>query len=387
MKKRKLNKYGMIALAVIAMIIILIFLSIIDKIRYEINESNSSEVYTLKINDQIIKPNYIVSKKNYIFNHGNKKYFDISVPKDSKINLNKDYKIKDENGKKVTGDINYLKDGKYKLVVKEQSYSYTYYLNVDNDFTVQIDETKSKQGGYVVASFVDLNDDEVVKIKPKFKSSDKFYFDKDKTVIPIDYNNDVGSYNIDFSTALSKESATINVGEMPHDDIHITWTNYEKKEEENTDEHKKFIEASSKISDKKLYSKFQKPALGKINAGFGDQYYINGDTKPTVVNLALDISNVINSEISATADGEVLYTGEFETYGKVIVIDHGHGIVSTYSHLNEINVTPGEKVSAGAIIGKMGDTGNVNGVNLNFEIHINGIKVDPNIFLYEELNI
>lgn len=387
MKKRKLNKYGMIALAVIALIIFIILLAIIDKIRYEVNESNSRDVYSLKINDKVIEPNYIVSKKNYLFNHGNKKYKDISIPKGSTLNLEKDFKLKDEDGKYYKGDITYLKDGKYTLTTQKNSYSFKYFLNVDNDFSVEIDDSKSKQGGFVVAKYVDLNSDEQVQIDADFKTSKEFFTSNNQTVIPIDFSNNVDTYKINFKTSKSKTSAEITVNEMQHEDIYLSWTNYEKKEEKNTDEHKKFIEACSSITEKKLYKKFQKPAIGTINAGFGDQYYINGDTNPTVTNLAIDISNVINTEINATANGKVVYVGEFSVYGKVIVIDHGQGIVSSYYHLNESLVKVGDSVKAGDIIGKMGDSGNVNGVNLNFEIQINGIKVDPNIFIYDELNI
>lgn len=386
MKRRRLNSRGIVALLVLVFVILTSILAIVDKIRYELNESRANKNYQLVINEEEIKPNQIVSKNNFVFDHSSKKYVDVKIPKNSTLNLKGNYSLTNEDGEKIKGDITYLPDGKYTLKTEINKYKYVYHLNVDNDFFVEIDQTYSKQGGFIVASFHDLNKDEDVTFTPNFKSSEEFKFDKNKTVIPIDYSNKPGEHKIDFTSEKSAITNTINVAPTEHERIVLYWDDYEKKQEEESETYTEFLAASSLITDEQYYTTFSDPTNGTIVSNYGDTFHINNSEEPTVINLAVDYSNSLNTPITPTSDGVVAFTGELEVLGKVIVIDHGNGITSTYAHLNEIVVEKGTVVNQGTIIGKMGESGNVRGVHLNFEISLNGIKVDPNIFLYSELN-
>jgi murein DD-endopeptidase MepM/ murein hydrolase activator NlpD len=82
-------------------------------------------------------------------------------------------------------------------------------------------------------------------------------------------------------------------------------------------------------------------------------------------------------DIYAAADGVVVYTGLKTVRGNATIIDHGQGIFSAYYHQAEIKTAIGEHVTAGDLIGKIGDTGRVTGAHLHFEIWVNGIQVDP----------
>lgn len=385
MNKRRLNKNGMIALCIITLIIVIIFIAVIDKIRYEMSENKSEDTYQLIINDTIIKPNEIISKKNYVFDHSTNKVSEISIPKGSVLKLTKNYSLKDSDGKSIKGEVTYLPDGEYTLKTEKGDYKYTYKLKVDNDFSVEINETHAITGGYLVASFSDLNKDEKVTLDPKFNSSKDFIFDKENTLIPIANDNDTGEYKIEFKSEKSSTSKMVTITKQEVNHVSLYWNDYEAKKEKETDEYKKFLKASSAMTEERLYSQFQNPANGNYITYFGDSFYINNNTKPDVINLGIDISNSLNTSIQSTSAGKVIYTGEFDVHGKVVVIDHGFGIVSTYSHLNEITVSVGDEVTNDTVIGKMGDTGNVKGVHLNFEIHINGVPVNPILFLHSEL--
>ena len=68
-------------------------------------------------------------------------------------------------------------------------------------------------------------------------------------------------------------------------------------------------------------------------------------------------------------------------YGNYIVIRHSNGMSSIYAHLSEIKVTNGEDVKAGHEIGLVGQTGQVTGPHLHFEIRLNGQPTDPNNYI------
>jgi murein DD-endopeptidase MepM/ murein hydrolase activator NlpD len=63
--------------------------------------------------------------------------------------------------------------------------------------------------------------------------------------------------------------------------------------------------------------------------------------------------------------------------GRTIVVDHGHGLFTTYSHLSQVSVLTGEPVRKGQLIGQVGATGRVTGPHLHWAVHLAGARVDP----------
>lgn len=88
-----------------------------------------------------------------------------------------------------------------------------------------------------------------------------------------------------------------------------------------------------------------------------------------------------DQSVYAVLPGEVLQAkmgGWNGGYGNMIVIDHGNGLQSLYAHLDQVNVEVGQLVSAGEVMGTIGETGRVmNGPHLHFELHKDGMKIDP----------
>jgi murein DD-endopeptidase MepM/ murein hydrolase activator NlpD len=82
-------------------------------------------------------------------------------------------------------------------------------------------------------------------------------------------------------------------------------------------------------------------------------------------------------DIYAPADGVVVFTGLKIVRGNVTIIDHGQGVYSGLFHQAEIYVNPGDPVTAGQLIGKMGATGRVTGAHLHWDLWVNGVQVDP----------
>lgn len=101
----------------------------------------------------------------------------------------------------------------------------------------------------------------------------------------------------------------------------------------------------------------------------------------------VDVAGPSGSEVHAAADGVVReattdYSGG-AAHGTVVVIDHGRGVTTFYSHLADLLVTPGQSVGGGEVIGTQGSTGRVTGPHLHFEVWVNGEPRDPADFVAE----
>jgi murein DD-endopeptidase MepM/ murein hydrolase activator NlpD len=82
-------------------------------------------------------------------------------------------------------------------------------------------------------------------------------------------------------------------------------------------------------------------------------------------------------DIYAAAPGKVIFAGPLTVRGNATFIDHGWGVYSAYYHQKEIDVTVGQQVQAGQLIGQIGATGRVTGPHLHWEVWVNGIQVNP----------
>lgn len=91
----------------------------------------------------------------------------------------------------------------------------------------------------------------------------------------------------------------------------------------------------------------------------------------------VDITAPRGARIRATANGRVVRAGRETGYGKVIEIDHGHGLRTLYGHAAQITVRRGERVERGDLIGRVGETGLTSGPNVHYEVHVGGRPVNP----------
>ena len=82
--------------------------------------------------------------------------------------------------------------------------------------------------------------------------------------------------------------------------------------------------------------------------------------------------------------GVVSETGESDSYGKYVVIDHGNGYTSSYAHLSRIIAEEGSAVKTGERIALSGSTGRVTGAHLHFELRKDGIPVDPEKYMVKQ---
>ncbi len=92
------------------------------------------------------------------------------------------------------------------------------------------------------------------------------------------------------------------------------------------------------------------------------------------------------SRVFATADGTVVQAQRHSTSGETVVIDHGNGYETSYSHLSKINVRRGQRVRRGDIIALSGDTGLSLAPHLHYEVRMNGMRIDPIHYFFMELS-
>jgi len=117
------------------------------------------------------------------------------------------------------------------------------------------------------------------------------------------------------------------------------------------------------------------PVMGWVTSGFG--FRTNPFTGLTQMHEGLDISNRIGTPIIAPANGIISDIGNDIAHGRVLVIFHGFGMTSRYSHLNKVFVKIGQRVKRGDKIGEVGMSGKTTGPHLHYEVKLNGIPVNP----------
>jgi len=117
------------------------------------------------------------------------------------------------------------------------------------------------------------------------------------------------------------------------------------------------------------------PSYGTITSRFGWRIHPIFGTRE--FHTGLDIANRYGTPVRAALGGIVRFAGWMAGYGRLVVVDHGGGLQTTYSHLSAMLVSLGERVLKGQILGQIGSTGWSTGPHLFFEVRRNGVPVDP----------
>jgi len=127
------------------------------------------------------------------------------------------------------------------------------------------------------------------------------------------------------------------------------------------------------IEDKK--GRLSLPVKGKILNKFGRQK--DRQYGSFIVHNGIDIKARSGTPVRSIFNGKILYTGELEGYGNLVIIGHGKDYHSLYGHLDSIKVKPNQIVKAGDVIGRSGDTGSLVGETLYLEMRKKGKPIEP----------
>ena len=116
-----------------------------------------------------------------------------------------------------------------------------------------------------------------------------------------------------------------------------------------------------------------------ITSRFG--YRVSPFTGQREFHQGYDISTRSGTPILATADGVVTFAGPKGLLGKTVVIDHGHGLITRYGHCQKFLKKRGERVKRWEPIALVGNTGRSTGPHVHYEVHLNGIPVNPEKYI------
>ena len=140
-------------------------------------------------------------------------------------------------------------------------------------------------------------------------------------------------------------------------------------------------ESRKLVSNKQDFLKgFIKPANGPVTGVYGSQRFYNG--VPKSPHYGIDYAAPIGTAVIAPADGLVTFAHNDLFYsGGTLIIDHGHGLSSTFLHLSEILVKPDQQVTLGMEIAKIGATGRATGPHLDWRMNWLDQRIDPDLVL------
>jgi murein DD-endopeptidase MepM/ murein hydrolase activator NlpD len=184
------------------------------------------------------------------------------------------------------------------------------------------------------------------------------------------------------------DDVKININQKDFGESRITIENNSMVNLSKEDSDRAFKE--SKIIQKALnnYSKFLVPDLnfmnpveGIISSRYGKKRYINN--QPRSPHLSLDIAAAEGTKIVSPAKGRVILVGDFFYAGNYIVIDHGYGLLTSYSHLSKIFVEEYQIVTKGEKIGEVGSTGRVTGPHLHWTVYLSKVRINPELLIQE----
>jgi len=140
-------------------------------------------------------------------------------------------------------------------------------------------------------------------------------------------------------------------------------------------------EARSQISTRTAFANgFIAPIKGTITGVYGSQRFFNGVRKSS--HYGLDYAGKTGDPVKAPADGKVvLYVADMFYSGGTMIIDHGHGITSSFLHLSNSYVTKGEEVKQGQVVAAVGSSGRATGPHLDWRINWFQVRLDPALAL------
>lgn len=126
-------------------------------------------------------------------------------------------------------------------------------------------------------------------------------------------------------------------------------------------------------------TRFELPAQGPFSSPFGLKRFFND--QPRAPHSGLDIAAPKDAPITAPAPGVVTAAGDYFFNGRNLILDHGHGLVTMYSHMERIDVKVGEQVETGTQLGTVGSSGRATGPHLHWTVSLNNVRVDPMLFI------
>ena len=122
------------------------------------------------------------------------------------------------------------------------------------------------------------------------------------------------------------------------------------------------------------------PSRGWVTSEFGEHRGWRGKGR---LHEGIDIAGPRGTPILAPGDGTVTFSGYYHGYGQMVTVDHGYGISTLYGHCSAMFVKEGQRIKRGMIIAQVGNTGSSTGPHLHYEVHVDGVPVNPMMYVMQ----
>lgn len=142
-------------------------------------------------------------------------------------------------------------------------------------------------------------------------------------------------------------------------------------------EERKLVETARRVdSDTPHFEDgFVWPAIGPVSGVYGSQRVLNGE--PRQPHFGIDVAAPEGTPVGAAAAGRVTLAADLYFTGNTVIIDHGYGVSTTYSHLKKMLVAAGDAVDRQQQIGEVGATGRATGAHLDWRLNLFDVRLDP----------
>lgn len=182
-----------------------------------------------------------------------------------------------------------------------------------------------------------------------------------------------------------KQRHTITVAGKKYESQHLTIKN-KRKVNPNKEDMKRIRGETKEIraaltlwrEKSEINTQFVVPVQGRLSSPFGLRRFFN--EQPRKPHSGIDIAAPKGTPIVAPTDGVVVSTGDYFFNGNTLFLDHGQGLITMYCHMDKIEVTKGQLVKRGEMIGRIGMTGRVTGPHLHWAVSLNDSRIDPALF-------
>lgn len=128
------------------------------------------------------------------------------------------------------------------------------------------------------------------------------------------------------------------------------------------------------------------PSKLKYSYGRLRTYLVSRNRVIRTRHRGIDIASPTGTKVKASNHGVVVISGHYRIRGKSVVIDHGQGVYTAYYHLSKITVKNGQYVKKGSKIGEVGSTGLSTGPHVHWEMHVNGVNINPHQWYVQDID-
>lgn len=275
--------------------------------------------------------------------------------------------------------------------------TYHFLISIDLPVAFSVTQSTALPGDCFVITAQNVNEGQVLKVTTPFYEEEVIflpYNDYYVGILPIYAWVEPQEYVLTTSTtepisglAVSSEHS-VEVAYKYFDIQYLTVTadTLAIRSQENINSDAQYLqEARSTLRPEKLWEgTFVQPVEGVITTEYSDTRYTNDNPVPSR-HSGIDIAAKRGTPVKASNTGYVTMAMPLYISGNTVILDHGMGIFTAYSHLDEISVQKGDLIPKGDIVGTIGTTGFSTGPHLHFTFYINGTYVNPWTFFEKDI--